>query len=312
MPCGFKSDLGLAIGVVVAVSALAVGFKTAIKVRSGLEDFDQPLSRSYRMDVTVKKPLSFFKVKPQARKRFDEDELRRLGESLKVRQMQPLVCLPDGTIIAGERRYRAALLVGMTELEVKIIEDAVTEAEFKRLQFTENMQRQDLTGYEQWQGCVELLRLTPGMTHRQLAEQVHLDASMVMRLLSPSKCIERVQKALADGLIGISDCYAISRLAEDKQAAALEMKLKGASRDELASHARRQINGDKPGVRMDRVKCELGNELSVMVSGMELGLDEVIDALGLAQKEARKARDQNLDVRTFAAVLRRRALKGGE
>ena len=77
----------------------------------------------------VKKSLSWFKARPQARKRFDEKELRQLGESLKLRQLQPLVCLPDGTIIAGERRIAPRLLVGMTELEVKIIDDPVTEAE---------------------------------------------------------------------------------------------------------------------------------------------------------------------------------------
>jgi ParB family transcriptional regulator, chromosome partitioning protein len=262
------------------------------------------------MAQVVKKPVSWFKARPQARKRFDEAELRRLGESLKVRQLQPLVCLPDGTIIAGERRYRAALLCGIAELEVKIIDDPVTEAECKRLQFTENMQRSDLTGYEQWQGCVELMRLNPGWTQKQLAEQLHLDPSMVMRLLSPSKCIDSVQAAFAEGKIGISDCYAISRLPEAEQAAALGMKLNGASRDELASHARRQQSGGKPAVRTSRVKCELGGGVSIVIAGDSLGLDEVIEALGNAQKEARKARDQNLDVKTWSAVMRDRAKQG--
>jgi hypothetical protein len=40
-------------------------------------------------------------------------------------------------------------------------------------------------------------------------------------------------------------------------------------------------------------------------------LDEVIEALGSAQKEARKARDQNLDVKTWSAVMRDRAKQGG-
>ncbi len=263
------------------------------------------------MAQVVKKPVSWFKARPQVRKRFDDAELRRLGESLKVRQLQPLVCLPDGTIIAGERRYRAAVLCGIAELEVKIIDDPVTEAECKRLQFTENMQRQDLTGYEQWQGCVELMHLNPGWTQKQLADQLHLDPSMVMRLLSPSKCIESVQAAFAEGKIGISDCYAISRLPEADQSAALGMKLNGASRDELASHARRQQSGGQPAVRTGRVKCELGGGVSIVVAGDSLGLDEVIEALGAAQKEARKARDQNLDVKTFSAVLRDRAKNGG-
>ena len=268
------------------------------------------------MTVNCKKPLSWFKAKPQARKQFDEKELRQLGESLKVRQLQPLVCLPDGTIIAGERRYRAALLVGMTELEVKIIDDPVTEAECKRLQFTENMLRQDLTGYEQFRGCVELLRINPGWTQKDLAERLHVDPSMVMRLLSPSKCIESVRAALAEGRIGISDCYAISRLSDPEQEAALAMKLNGASRDELASHARRQKSrstsqNNGPAVKMARVKIPLAGGGSLALSGKELGLDEVIEVLGTAQKEARKARDQNLDVKTFSAVMRDRAKNGG-
>ena len=263
------------------------------------------------MVQVVKKPLGWFKVKPQVRKRFDLTELRLLGESLKVRQLQPLVCLPDGTIIVGERRHRAAVLAGLDDLEVKIIDDPVSEAEFRRLQFIENMLRQDLTGHEQWQGCVEQLRLNPGWTQKELAEHLHIDPSMVVRLLSPSKCIESVQAALAEGRIGISDSYAISRLSEAEQAAAFAMKLSGATRDELASHARRQKNGDIPTVRMSRVRCELGDGVSIIVTGKELGLEEVIVALGKAQKEARKARDENLDVKTWSAVMRDRAKKGG-
>jgi hypothetical protein len=132
---------------------------------------------------------------------------------------------------------------------------------------------------------------------------------MVIRLLSPSKCIESVQAVLAQGRIGISDCYAISRLGEAEQEAALAMKLNGASRDELASHARRQKSSAKPNVRMDRVKCELGGGVTVIVAGNDLGLDEVIDALRIAQKEALKGHDQNLDVKTWSAVMRDRARK---
>src|SRR5438552_13364525 len=103
-------------------------------------------SRGLRMPVPNKKPLAWFKRKPQIRKRFNEAEDRRLGESLKIRQLEPLVCLPDGTIICGERRLRGAELVGMTELEVKISDDPVTEAECRRLHCTENVQGQALTG----------------------------------------------------------------------------------------------------------------------------------------------------------------------
>jgi hypothetical protein len=60
---------------------------------------------------------------------------------------------------------------------------------------------------------------------------------------------------------------------------------------------------------MDRVKCELGGGVTVIVAGNDLGLDEVIDALRIAQKEALKGHDQNLDVKTWSAVMRDRARK---
>ena len=142
------------------------------------------------------------------------------------------------------------------------------------------MQRQDLTGHEQWQGCLELLRLNPGWTQKDLAEQLHIDPSMVR----PPAVAFQVHRERAGGLcrgrIGISDCYAISRLDQAEQAAALAMKLDGASRDQLANHARRQKNGDKPSVRTGRVKCELGGGVSIVITGKALGLDEVIEGRG--------------------------------
>jgi len=65
------------------------------------------------------KPLGWFKVGPQARKHFEEADLRQLGESLKVKQLQPVLAREDGWLIAGERRLRAATLVGLPELMVR-------------------------------------------------------------------------------------------------------------------------------------------------------------------------------------------------
>ena len=75
------------------------------------------------MPQLIVKPLSWFKINPQVRKFFDEADLRRLGESLKVRQLKPGLNQPAGTLIAGERRYRAASLVGLATLAVKIADE---------------------------------------------------------------------------------------------------------------------------------------------------------------------------------------------
>ena len=85
------------------------------------------------MKTLTMKPLNWLKVSRQARRHFDEEELRQLGESLKVKQLQPIVARPDGTIIAGERRYRAAMLVGLKELMVILSEEPLTETPDSRL-----------------------------------------------------------------------------------------------------------------------------------------------------------------------------------
>ena len=134
------------------------------------------------------RPLSWFKVNSQLRKFFNEADLRRLGESLKIKQLQPILAQPDGTIIAGERRYRAALLAGLPSLEVKIAEEQLEDRQIKLWQLQENMLRADLTPIEQVDGVDELARLNPGLKNLELAEKLHLDASMITRLRRVANC----------------------------------------------------------------------------------------------------------------------------
>ena len=78
------------------------------------------------MPTFVSKPLSWFKVAPQVRQEFDEGDLRRLGESLQAHgQLQPVLARPNGTLITGERRLRAAMLVGLPTLNAVITEECV-------------------------------------------------------------------------------------------------------------------------------------------------------------------------------------------
>jgi ParB family chromosome partitioning protein len=262
------------------------------------------------MTTFAVKPLPWFKVNPQARKSFDEQELRQLGESLKVRQLQPVTAKPDGTLLTGERRLRAAQLVGLPSLMVIITEEPLTETEIKVMQLVENVQRAELTGAERWQASEELLSLNPGWTQNDLATHLHLSPGMVTRLVSPSKCISAVQQALLAGKVGITDCYAISKLPQDQQQEALALKLSGASRDAIEQHGRKQRNGNgTPAVRIDRVKFQMSGSANVTVAGNELSLDDVIEKLSELLKEAKKANDQGLDVKTLARMCADRAGK---
>jgi ParB family chromosome partitioning protein len=261
------------------------------------------------MKTLVNKPLNWLKVTRQARRHFDEEELRQLGESLKIKQLQPIVAHPDGTIIAGERRYRAAMLVGLKELMVIISEEPLTETQIRVLQLTENLHRADLRDGEKFRACEELTRLNPNWSNKDLSNQLHLSESAITKYLSPARCIKDVQDALEDGRIGITTCYEISRVSAEEQAELLRLKLSGTSRDGLSEHIRKQKNRDESQVRSKRISCQLPSGVSIVASGMTLSLDDLITALGEAQSEARRARDQGLDARTFSAVMKDKSKK---
>lgn len=272
------------------------------------------------MPQLANKPLTWPKrdaKQPRKLPERDEDlppevraELVRLGESLREKQLQPILCLPDGTILAGERRWRAARLVGLPTIEVKIADEPLTEAQISVWQMVENMQRADLTAFEQWEGIVRLEHLHPGVLAKDLAKLLSLDPSSITRMQSPSKCIPEVQEALRAGRLTISDTYAISKLPPEDQPALLQLKLGGASRDVLEMHGRKKRAKTAPTVRTNRIRVPLVGGATVTVAGEEVSLEEAIEAMSEAMKLARAALAKGLNARTAMNVWKDVAAAG--
>lgn len=262
-----------------------------------------------RTQTLDEKELAFFKPDPnQPRKEFSLADLERLEESLFVSQHVPLIAAMDGTIRDGERRWRAASLKGRIKtLAVVITDEVLSPTELKVFQITSSVHRAALTGYEMWQACNDLLALSPKWQLKDLATHLQLDASTVTRYLSPSRCIKAWQDALKAGtIVGISDCYEASKLPEDAQAALLDLK-KSVSRNAIAAAGRKRRNGHASTVKLSRVRAPLPSGVEVVFSGKELGLDDVIDALGHLLKDAKKANECFWDVKTWSATLKDRA-----
>jgi len=259
-----------------------------------------------------RKPLEWFKRNPQVRTvEHDEQELRDLGESLRVKQLQPVLARTDGTLVFGHRRLAAAKLVGLRELRVIVTDEPLSESRIKIIQLSENIHRADLTAHEKWQACEELLRLNPDWKSKDLAEHLKLSPAMVTRFLSPSKCVPAVQDALATGALGISDCYAISVAPAEQQEGLLTLKLEGASRESIEKRVRKHRRADGDAVKASSVTCRLRSGARVVVSGTAVSLSDVIEALAEAQKEAKRAQQEGLNAKTWQAVMRDRAKKAG-
>lgn len=134
--------------------------------------------------------------KDQPRKDFDEESLSQLARSIEQHGLlQPIAVrsTPMGgyKIIAGERRWRAARLAGLTEVPV-IIRD-VTDAEAMELALIENLQREDLDPVEEALGYRQLMDRCD-LTQEQTAQKLGKSRSAVansLRLLSlPQEILE--------------------------------------------------------------------------------------------------------------------------
>lgn len=147
----------------------------------------------------------------QPRKRFDEDSLADLADSIRIHGViQPLTVrrLSSGyyQIIAGERRWRAAKLAGLMEIPAVIIE--ADDRKVMELGLIENLQREDLNPIEEAEGFRVLVE-TYGMTQEQAAERVGRSRSAVANALRLLDLNVSIQKLVEDGELSAGHARAI-------------------------------------------------------------------------------------------------------
>jgi ParB family transcriptional regulator, chromosome partitioning protein len=152
-------------------------------------------------------PIELIVANPtQPRRRFDEDALQALADSLSERGvLQPVLVRPKpgGTyeIVAGERRWRAAQIAGMETVPALV--RARDDAEAIELALIENMAREDLSPIEEARACAALVEEL-GLTREEVGRRVgrsRVAVSNLVRLLDlPDEVIELLQDgALSEG-----------------------------------------------------------------------------------------------------------------
>lgn len=162
----------------------------------------------------------------QPRKYFDEEKLAELSESIKTYGLlQPiLVQKRDGyyEIIAGERRWRAALKAGLKEVPVIIRE--YTEKEILELSLIENIQREDLNPIEEAKAYKRLMDEF-AMSQADVAGRVSKSRSAVANSMRLLKLEEEVQKMVIDGKISMGHARALLPLEISQEQLALAQKI---------------------------------------------------------------------------------------
>ncbi len=240
----------------------------------------------------------------QPRKQFDEEKISELAKSIKENGLiQPIVVSKNGDtykIIAGERRWRAARMAGLSTVPVYIKEE-IKGQKLLELALIENLQRQDLNSIEEANAYQSLIN-EYGMTQEQVAEAIGKSRPKVansVRLLSLDK---RVQEMIISGRISEAHARAILPIEnKDKQyEIALMIEKKGLNVREVETLMRQKKKAPKKekienifakSVEED-MKKYLGTKVQIVTKSKEKGkivieyfsnddLDRIIDIIGM-------------------------------
>ncbi len=212
--------------------------------------------------------------KYQPRTRMDQDSLAQLSDSIKTQGVvQPILVRQVNDekyeIIAGERRWRAARMAGLTEIPALVRE--IPDEAALAISLIENIQRENLNPLEEAHGVQRLIDEF-GMTHQAAAEAVGRSRSAVSNLLRLLNLTPPVQDMLMENRIDMGHARALLSLDAGKQTEAAHMIAeKGLSVREAEKLAQKVLNPEKhikapKDHDVERLEEEISEKIGAKVS----------------------------------------------
>jgi ParB family chromosome partitioning protein len=202
---GRKSGLGKGLNALIADATIESGSAT------GQEEIE--------IDRIVPNPN-------QPRKDFNEEELADLADSIRREGLlQPVLVRPkdgDYQIVAGERRWQASKIAGLTSIPVRIVE--MDDERTLRVALIENLQRTDLNPIEEARGYKDLMD-KGSLTQADLAAAVSKSRSAIANTLRLLDLPKAVQEYIYDGSITAGHARAILSIPEEEKKINLANKI---------------------------------------------------------------------------------------
>ncbi|HUZ46691.1 MAG TPA: ParB/RepB/Spo0J family partition protein [Terriglobia bacterium] len=227
------------------MSVRRAGLPVAVKMRHNSHYVEDIISRS---GAAIGRMISIQEIQPYAdQPRKDRGDLRGLTESVREKGvLEPLLVrrYPKSgkyLIISGERRYFAARAAGLSE--VPCIEKDADDVETLELALIENMQRKDLTPFEEADG-VQALGDRFGLTHEEIARKIAKSRSSVTELLSLRMIPDEIKAiCIENGVISKSQLLQVAR--QPSEAKMREVIRRFAQGTLNRDQARQERNPDK-------------------------------------------------------------------
>ena len=180
-----------------------------------------------RNDEVVEIDLSELRPNPyQPRKKFDEEALNELAESIKEHGVfQPIIVkksIKGYEIVAGERRYRASKKLGLEKIPA-IIKD-FTDDEMMQISLLENLQRENLTSIEEAKAYKAIIDAS-NLTQEELAKKVGKSRSYITNILGLLTLPVSIQNLILDNKISMGHARVLSKIEDEDKIKELANKV---------------------------------------------------------------------------------------
>ena len=225
----------------------------------------------------------------QPRQNFDEDALQELADSIKLHGIiQPLIVQKNEdfyTIIAGERRWRAARLAGLTEIPV-IIKD-YTPMESMEIALIENLQREDLNPIEEAIAFQKLID-EYGLKQEEAAEKVSKSRTAVTNSLRLLKLDPRVKQMIIDEMISSGHGRALLAIADPELQYTLAMKIFD---NKLSVRETERLIKNMLSEKKEKKKADIDPQMAIIYHQLEDKIKSIIGTkVQINAKSSKKGR----------------------
>lgn len=256
-------------------------------------------------DGIIEVPLEKLRCKKQVRTEFDNAAIESLASTLReLGQQVPLIVFADGdgfVIEDGERRFRAAKVAGLTCLKVIEKTPSVDEGEVLTRQLVVNCQREDLSPIEKARGLEQLIALNGGNASK-VAQKCGIPKATISQLLKLLTLDPAIQAKVNSGEMSRSMAYELAQVKDPVRQRELANEIASNQLTRESLKARSQAKeSNTPATK--RFAIPLSESLKMTLSGPELSIAGMVQALESMLLRARKAIKEGFELETLERML---------
>ena len=213
----------------------------------------------------------------QPRKKFDDDKIEDLAESIKVHGvLQPIIVSKKGDyyqIIAGERRWRASKKAGLKTIPVIVRE--YDEKKTREVALIENLQRQDLNAIETAKAIKELME-EHSLTQEEISKTLGKSRSAIANTLRILNLDERVQELVSSGKISEGHARTLASIPSPQKQYKLAMDIINLDLNVREAEERSKLAKEETTLKTKSKKKESLGKLDIIYKDIENRLKKTL------------------------------------